>query len=33
MIRFFTNTTTISNERLFPECRCGEANSARHVVN
>ena len=33
IIRFFINTMSISNLRLFLNCRCGIDNSARHVVN
>jgi hypothetical protein len=33
LIMFFTNTTQASNSRLFPICKCGGDNSARHCVD
>ena len=33
LISFFTNTTKASNDRLFPICRCGDSNDAKHSVN
>ena len=33
LIRYFTNTTKGTNERLFPVCPCGLPNSARHCAD